>query len=160
MSMNRNHQVLHRMVPLICQSLTSSNEEAVWLEGLRLLSNPKFRMALSITSSIWLPLLLKGLDTSRSDTVNIAALKVLAEVADQLKPMKSCLSKSLQTLRADSKISNVEELQLVLRKLDMDLPAPPPGQLVEREAHERRPRVSATVCPSSFAFRKLCVDHC
>lgn len=136
------------MVPLICQSLTKSDEEAVWLEGLRLLSSPKLRSALAITSSIWLPLLLKGLDTVRTEKVNLAALKLLAEVADQLKPMKSCLAKSLQALSRDSKIAKVEELQIVLTRLDMSLPPPPSGGLVEREGHERRSRISMTVCPS------------
>lgn len=139
------------MIPLICQSLTSSDKEAVWLEGLRLLANPKFRNSLSITASIWLPLLLKGLDTSRSEKVNLAALKLLGEVADQLKPMKSCLAKSLQALSRDSKIGGIEELQLVLRRLDMTLPVP--GQIVEREGHERKSTISMTVsfCSSQVA---------
>jgi FKBP12-rapamycin complex-associated protein len=77
------------MVPLICQALTSSNDETVWLDGLRLLASPKLRTALSITASIWLPLLLKGLDVSRSSAVNTAGLILLGEVADQLKPMKN-----------------------------------------------------------------------
>lgn len=150
MSANRSHQVLHRMVPLICQSLTASDQETVWLEGLRLLANPKFRSSLAITSSIWLPLLLKGLDTSRSEKVNLAALKLLAEVADQLRPMKSCLAKSLQALSRDSKIGTVEELQVVLRRLDMTLPTP--MRLVEREGLERRSKLSRTVSPVPARF--------
>jgi hypothetical protein len=73
----------------------------------------------------------------------MAALKLLAEVADQLRPMKSCLAKSLQALSRDTKIGGVEELQTVLRRLDMTLPAP--VQMVEREGHESKSRISMTV---------------
>ena len=131
------------MVPLICQSLTGSDEETVWLEGLRLLSSPKLLSALAITSSIWLPLLIKGLDTSRSEKVNLAALKLLAEVADQLKPMKSCLAKSLQGLGRDSKIAGTDELRLVLTRLDMSLPSN--LTMVDREVHQGKTRASRTV---------------
>lgn len=148
MSVNRSHQVLHRMVPLICQSLTASDEETVWLEGLRLLSSPKLLSALAITSSIWLPLLIKGLDTSRTEKVNLAALKLLAEVADQLKPMKSCLAKSLQALGRDSKVSGAEELRIVLGRLDMSLPLN--VAMVDREVHQRRTRPSRTVSHPSL----------
>lgn len=143
MSVNRSHQVLHRMVPLICQSLTSSDEETVWLEGLRLLCSPKLLSALAITSSIWLPLLIKGLDTGRTEKVNLAALRLLADVADQLKPMKSCLAKSLQALGRDSKIAGTDELRVVLARLDMQLP--PDAKLVDRELRQRKPRPSRTV---------------
>jgi hypothetical protein len=121
MSVNRSHHVLHRMVPLICQALTSSNDETVWLDGLRLLASPKLKTALSITASIWLPLLQKGLDVSRSSAVNTAALILLSEVADQLKPMKSCLAKPLKALSRDAKIGNSEELVIVLLRLDMEV---------------------------------------
>jgi hypothetical protein len=121
MSVNRSHHVLHRMVPLICQALTSSNDETVWLDGLRLLASPKLKTALSITASIWLPLLLKGLDVSRSSAVNTAGLILLSEVADQLKPMKSCLAKPLKALSRDAKIGNSQELVIVLLRLDMEV---------------------------------------
>jgi hypothetical protein len=121
MSVNRSHHVLHRMVPLICQALTSSNDETVWLDGLRLLASPKLKTALSITASIWLPLLLKGLDVSRSSAVNTAGLILLSEVADQLKPMKSCLAKPLKALSRDAKIGNSQELVMVLLRLDMEV---------------------------------------
>lgn len=131
------------MVPLICQSLTGSDEETVWLEGLRLLSSPKLLSALAITSSIWLPLLIKGLDTGRTEKANLAALRLLAEVADQLKPMKSCLAKSLQALGRDSKIAGTDELRLVLARLDMSLPSN--LTVVDREVHQRKTRPSRTV---------------
>lgn len=129
MSANRSHHVLHRMIPLICQALTTAisdgqdtldvQNEAIWLEGLRLLCNPKLRTALSITSSIWLPLLLKGLDSSRPTSVNVAALKLLAEVAEMLQPMKSCLTKPLRLLGKDQEVCRTEELAMALEKLDM-----------------------------------------
>ena len=145
MSVNRSHHVLHRMVPLICQALTSSNDETVWLDGLRLLASPKLRTALSITASIWLPLLLKGLDVSRSSAVNTAGLILLGEVADQLKPMKSCLAKPLKALQRDSKIGHSQELVMVLLKLDMELsPAVLPKGM---EGRERRGTRSVGVSP-------------
>jgi FKBP12-rapamycin complex-associated protein len=117
------------MIPLICQALTTAipdgqepldpEQEAVWLEGLRLLCNPKLRTALSITSSIWLPLLLKGLDASRPTEVNVAALKLLVEVAEMLQPMKSCLTKPLRLLGKDQEVCRTEELAIALGKLDM-----------------------------------------
>jgi len=133
------------MVPLICQALTSSNDETVWLDGLRLLASPKLRTALSITASIWLPLLLKGLDVSRSSAVNTAGLILLGEVADQLKPMKSCLAKPLKALQRDSKIGHSQELVMVLLKLDMELsPAVLPKGM---EGRERRGTRSVGVSP-------------
>jgi FKBP12-rapamycin complex-associated protein len=145
MSVNRSHHVLHRMVPLICQALTSSNDETVWLDGLRLLASPKLRTALSITASIWLPLLLKGLDVSRTSAVNTAGLVLLSEVADQLKPMKSCLAKPLKALARDSKVGNSEELVTVLLRLDMEIS---PGMLPKGlEGRERRRDQSRAVSP-------------
>lgn len=117
------------MIPLICQALTTAakegedpldpHNEAVWLEGLRLLCNPKLRTALSITSSIWLPLLLKGLEVTRPTTVNMAALALLGEVAEMLHPMKGCLTKPLRLLGKDEEVSQTEELAIALEKLGM-----------------------------------------
>jgi len=139
MSVNRSHHVLHRMVPLICQALTSSNDETVWLDGLRLLASPKLKTALSITASIWLPLLLKGLDVSRSSAVNTAGLILLSEVADQLKPMKSCLAKPLKALSRDAKIGNSQELVMVLLRLDMEV-SPGLGPKGSEGRERRAPR--------------------
>jgi len=139
MSLNRSHHVLHRMVPLICQALTSSNDETVWLDGLRLLASPKLKTALSITASIWPPLLLKGLNVNRSSAVNTAALILLSEVADQLKPMKSCLAKPLKALSRDGKIGNSQELVTVLLRLDMEVsPGLGPKGLEDRERKTAR----------------------
>jgi FKBP12-rapamycin complex-associated protein len=103
------------MVPLICQALTSSNDETVWLDGLRLLASPKLR------------------------AVNTAGLILLGEVADQLKPMKSCLAKPLKALQRDSKIGNSQELVMVLLKLDMELsPAVGPKGMEGRERRGNR----------------------
>ena len=114
MSNTASQHVLYRMVPLICQALhTSPTDETVWLEGLGLLSNPKLRRALSTTSSIWFPLLLKGLDTSRSKTVIMAALTLLAEVTETLQPMRSCLVKPLRELEKDEELGDCHELVMV-----------------------------------------------
>jgi len=147
MSVNRSHHVLHRMVPLICQALTSSNDETVWLDGLRLLASPKLKTALSITASIWLPLLLKGLDVSRSSGVNTAGLVLLAEVADQLKPMKSCLAKPLKALSRDGKIGQSDELIAVLLRLDMEIS--PELRPKGSEGRERKSARSVAVCHSA-----------
>ncbi|TYJ58649.1 hypothetical protein B9479_000485 [Cryptococcus floricola] len=78
MSTNTQHHILHRTVPLICQALiTSPDDETVWTEGFRILSNPKLQQVLPLTTSIWLPLLLKGLETTRSRSVTEEALKLL-----------------------------------------------------------------------------------
>jgi FKBP12-rapamycin complex-associated protein len=155
MSVNRSHHVLHRMVPLICQALTCSSDETVWLDGLRLLASPKLRTALSITASIWLPLLLKGLDVSRSSSVNTAALHLLGEVADQLKPMKSCLAKPLKALARDPIISTTGELLAVSLKLDMSI-SPGGGAVVAGEAPERRATRSIGVSSRNLAATQLC----
>lgn len=118
MSANTSHHILHRMVPLICQALTTSpSDEAVWLEGLRLLADPKLRTAMSITSSIWLPLLLKGLDASGPDVVILAALRLLLQVADTIEPIKSCLNKPLRALGMHPELASAEEFELAVSKL-------------------------------------------
>jgi FKBP12-rapamycin complex-associated protein len=133
------------MVPLICQALTSSNDETVWLDGLRLLASLKLRTALSITASIWLPLLLKGLDVSRSSAVNTAALTLLGEVADQLKPMKSCLAKPLKALARHPVIGQSQELLMVSLKLDMSISPTGGPSGATGEGHERKATTSIGV---------------
>ncbi|KAK4689267.1 hypothetical protein P7C73_g843, partial [Tremellales sp. Uapishka_1] len=120
MATDTSHHILHRMVPLICQALTTSpTDETVWLEGLRLLSSPKLRTAMSLTSSIWLPLLLKGLEPTRPRSVVLAALRLLTEVAEVLEPMKSCLLKPLRVLGRDRDIDSTEELVNAVEKLGL-----------------------------------------
>jgi FKBP12-rapamycin complex-associated protein len=110
------------MVPLICQALTTSpSDEAVWLEGLRLLADPKLRTAMSITSSIWLPLLLKGLDASGPEVVILAALRLLLQVADTIEPIKSCLNKPLRALGMHPELSSAEEFEMAVSELGITI---------------------------------------
>ncbi|OCF43750.1 phosphatidylinositol 3-kinase [Kwoniella heveanensis CBS 569] len=120
MSGQAQHHITHRMVPLICQALiTAPQDETVWQEGLRMLSNPKLKTALTLTSSIWLPLLLKGLEVSKPRAVTLAALRLLDHVAEILEPMKSCLVKPLRALGKEKELENLPELILVVTKLDV-----------------------------------------
>jgi len=112
------------MVPLICQSLlTAPSDEAVWLEGLEMLCNPKLYNAMSATASIWLPLLLKGLETTRPLTIILAALRLLGEMAATLEPMKSCLLKPLRTLgkNAELGLAESDELRYTVVKLGLSV---------------------------------------
>ncbi|RSH90651.1 hypothetical protein EHS25_001256 [Saitozyma podzolica] len=139
MSANTSHHILHRMVPLICQALTTSpSDEAVWLEGLRLLADPKLRTAMSITSSIWLPLLLKGLDASGPEVVILAALRLLLQVADTIEPIKSCLNKPLRALGMHPELSSAEEFEMAVSELGITI-------LDEQKHPIRRPMTSTTV---------------
>ncbi|WVQ93902.1 hypothetical protein IAU59_000980 [Kwoniella sp. CBS 9459] len=120
MSGQAQHHITHRMVPLICQALiTAPQDEAVWQEGLRMLANPKLKAALTLTSSIWLPLLLKGLETSKPRTVTLVALRLLDHVAEILEPMKSCLVKPLRALGREKDLEGLAELSQVVNKLDV-----------------------------------------
>ncbi|WWD22809.1 hypothetical protein CI109_107303 [Kwoniella shandongensis] len=120
MSGNTQHHITHRMVPLICQALiTSPDNEIVWLEGLRLLTNPKLQTALALSSSIWLPLLLKGLEVSKPRSVTSEALKFLHHVADTLAPIKSCLVKPLRVLGQDTSASQLSDFVSAIEKLDI-----------------------------------------
>lgn len=122
MASNTSHHILHRMVPLICQSLLAApQDEAVWLEGLGMLCNPKLHNAMSATSSIWLPLLLKGLETVRPRPVIIAALSLLGEMAATLEPMKSCLLKPLRALAKDTELGLAasDEMRYTVGKLGL-----------------------------------------
>ena len=122
MASNTSHHILHRMVPLICQSLLAApQDEAVWLEGLGMLCNPKLHNAMSATSSIWLPLLLKGLETVRPRPVIIAALSLLGEMAATLEPMKSCLLKPLRALAKDTELGLAasDEMSYTVGKLGL-----------------------------------------
>ena len=110
------------MVPLICQALTTSpNDETVWLEGLRLLTNPKLRTAMGMTSSIWLPLLLKGLEPFKPRNVVRTALQLLAGLSETLEPMKSCLVKPLRALGRNADIADTEELANAVERLGLVL---------------------------------------
>ena len=100
------------MVPLICQALTaSSTDDQVWLDSLRLLSNPKLRPAINVSSSIWLPLLLKALDSKRIEPVILAGLRLLREVVEAVEPLKSCLVKPLKLLGQNQEIGKSAELR-------------------------------------------------
>ncbi|WVR03316.1 hypothetical protein IAU60_000307 [Kwoniella sp. DSM 27419] len=123
MSGHTQHHITHRMVPLICQALiTAPQDQVIWTEGLRMLANPKLKPALGLTSSIWLPLMLKGLDLSRPSSVISAALLLVCHAADILQPMKSCLVKPLKAL--DKKKEDLimgSELDEAFIKLELDL---------------------------------------
>ena len=146
MSANSSHQILHRMVPLICQALTTSpTDEVIWLEGLRLLCDPKLHTAMTLTPSIWLPLLLRGLELSRPSTVILSALTVLGEMAETLEPMKSCLVKPLKALATDTEsgLSGSDELALTVTRL---------GLVIRDGEHKQIGRPSSV---SSTASRRL-----
>ncbi|KAK8844641.1 hypothetical protein IAR55_006488 [Kwoniella newhampshirensis] len=120
MSGSTQHHITHRMVPLICQALvTSPDEEAVWLEGLCLLTHHKLQSALAVTSSIWLPLLLKALEVSKPTAVINVALQLLCHAADILIPIKSCLIKPLRALGKSNHTTKLKGLVAALEKLDM-----------------------------------------
>ncbi|WRT63514.1 uncharacterized protein IL334_000419 [Kwoniella shivajii] len=122
MSGNPHYHIIHRMVPLICQALIAAPEdETVWLEGLRMLSNPKLKAALNLTSSIWLPLLLRGLEIARPITVIQSALRLLDHVSEILEPMKICLVKPLRVLGKEEGLEDMEELIHVIEKLDLTI---------------------------------------
>jgi len=151
MAASTTHQILQGMVPLICQALTTAPiDDQVWLEGLRLLTKPKLCTALTTTSSIWLPLLLKGLDTSSSATVKLAALRLLTEVAETLEPMKSCLVKPLRALRKDKEVSETEEFNLACRRLGLET-----SNDQEVNAKEPRSAVSTTSPAGCLVHRFL-----
>ncbi|ODN80500.1 hypothetical protein L202_02731 [Cryptococcus amylolentus CBS 6039] len=120
MSTNTQHHILHRTVPLICQALiTSPDDETVWTEGFRILSNPKLQQVLPLTTSIWLPLLLKGLETTRPRSVTVEALKLLVGAAGTLEPMKSCLIKPLRALGKSGDMAAMEYLTKAVERLDI-----------------------------------------
>lgn len=120
MSGNTQHHILYRTVPLICQALvTCPDDETVWLKGLRLLSSPKLRRALPHTSSIWFPLLLKGLEVNKSEGIILESLRLLIEAADILEPMKSCLVKPLRSLGKVANLAGTKELTLVAECLGL-----------------------------------------
>ena len=100
------------MVPLICQALTASpTDDEVWLHSLRLLSNSKLRPAMNVSSSIWLPLLLKALDSKRTEPVILAGLRLLKEVVEAVEPLKSCLVKPLKLLGQNQEVGESAELR-------------------------------------------------
>ncbi|KAE8538261.1 hypothetical protein D1P53_005601 [Cryptococcus gattii VGV] len=120
MSGNTHYHILYRTIPLICQALvTCPDDETVWLEGLRLLSSAKLRRALPHTSSIWLPLLLKGLEVNKSKGIILESLRLLIEAADILEPMKSCLVKPLCSLGKVANLAGTKELTLVAECLGL-----------------------------------------
>lgn len=120
MSGNTHHHILYRTIPLICQALvTCPDDETVWIEGLRLLSSAKLRRALPHTSSIWLPLLLKGLEVNKSEGIILESLRLLIEAANILEPMKSRLVKPLRSLGKIANLAGTKELTLVAERLGL-----------------------------------------
>lgn len=125
MSANTAHHITHRMVPLICQALTTSPQnEEVWLHGLTLLASPKLRQAMNMTFSIWLPLLIKALDTARPQPVILAGLRLLSQVAETLEPMKTCLVKPLRALGKEEGFCDSDELEGACSKLGITVWGP------------------------------------
>lgn len=120
MASTPNQHIPYRMVPLICQALTVEADSVdVWLDGLRLLRNPKLKAAMSQTSSIWLPLLLKALEMSRPVELNLAALRLLSDVAESIEPIKQCLIKPLKTLAGDDLVGRSEELEVACLRMGL-----------------------------------------
>lgn len=113
-----SQHIPYRMVPLICQALTVAPDDVdVWLDGLRLLRNPKLKPAMGQTSSIWLPLLLIALDVARPVELNLSALRLLADVAEAIEPIKQCLIKPLRALASAEVIGESEELEIASLRL-------------------------------------------
>ncbi|KIR57890.1 hypothetical protein I314_06396 [Cryptococcus bacillisporus CA1873] len=120
MSGNTQHHILYRTIPLICQALvTCPDDETVWHKGLGLLSSAKLRRALPHTSSIWLPLLLKGLEVNKSKGIILESLRLLIEAADILEPMKSCLAKPLRSLGQVANLAGTKEVTLAAECLGL-----------------------------------------
>lgn len=122
--MTGSQHILHRIIPLICQALLTSPQTAVWLHGLGLLASPKLRGAMGQTSSIWLPILLKGLEVHREKEVILAALQLLTEVGGTMEVMKTCLVKPLKLLAKDERVMHSPELECAASRLGLVLPLP------------------------------------
>ena len=123
---NTSHHILHRMVPLICQALISApTDEGVWLEGLEMLCDPKLHTSMTLTSSIWLPLLLRGLEAWRPRRVILASLKLLGEMNATLEPMKSSLVKPLRSLSKSTEVGFevAEQLKATLNQIGLVISA-------------------------------------
>lgn len=122
MTSQSSQVILSRMVPLICQGLTlAPDDDAVWLEGLRMLADPKLRRTMAMTSSIWMPLLLKGIAAARISEVILAGLRLLTEVSDIVHPMKSCFVKPIKSLMLREEVQDSEELAAADKKLGLGL---------------------------------------
>jgi hypothetical protein len=114
--------VLHRIVPLVCQALLAAPTDGlVWIEGLDILSDPKLHNSMSGTKSIWLPLLLKALEPTSDREIILAALKLLHEMTDILARMKPCLVKPLRALGKSRELdlAYTEEMRYTIHKLGL-----------------------------------------
>jgi hypothetical protein len=114
--------VLHRIVPLVCQALLAARtDDLVWIEGLDILSDPKLHNSMSGTKSIWLPLLLKGLEPTSDREIILAALRLLHEMTDILARMKPCLVKPLRALGKSRELdlARTEEMRYTVHKLGL-----------------------------------------
>jgi FKBP12-rapamycin complex-associated protein len=143
MTSQSSQVILSRIVPLVCQGLTlAPDDNAVWLEGLRMLADPKLRRTMAMTSSIWMPLLLKGIETARTPEVILAGLRLLTCVAGIVDPMKSCFVKPLKALMTREEISDSEELFTADKTLGLALIS----------------SVTMTIAPNSRAVSLAAVD--
>lgn len=117
--------ILSRLVSLICQGLTQSPQDAeVWLDGLRMLSDPKLHRSLAYTISIWLPLLQQSLSPGQDPAVTRAGLMLLGQVADVVEPMKNAFIKPFRTLKTQHGTAEVTELATAMARLGISLSEP------------------------------------
>lgn len=122
MTSQSSQVIFSRIVPLVCQGLTvAPDDDQVWLEGLKTLADPKLRRAMGMTSSIWMPLLLKAIDVNRSSEVILAGLRVLAQVAEIVDPMKICFVKPLKALMEFEGVDKSDEIREADKKLGLGL---------------------------------------
>lgn len=115
--------ILSQIVSLLAHGLTISSDDEVWLDGLRMLAEPKLHRSLSMTSSIWMPLLQRSLSPERDPQVIVAGLKLLARVADLIEPMKPAFVKPFKALVAmdDETVVNSAEFYVALNKLGLEV---------------------------------------
>jgi FKBP12-rapamycin complex-associated protein len=125
MTSQSSQVILSRIVPLVCQGLTlAPDDERVWSDGLRMLADPKLRRTMAMTSSIWMPLLLKGINTNRSSEVILAGLRLLTGVSEIVYPMKSCFVKPMKALCVKEGVHDSEELVAADKTLGLGLLGP------------------------------------
>ena len=115
--------ILSQIVSLLAHGLTISSDDEVWLDGLRMLAEPKLHRSLSMTSSIWMPLLQRSLSADRDPAVIIAGLKLLARVADLVEPMKPAFVKPFKALiqMEDEAVMGSAEFYMALGRLGLEL---------------------------------------
>ena len=164
--------ILSQIVSLLAHGLTISNDDEVWLDGLRMLAEPKLHRSLSMTSPIWMPLLQRSLTPTRSPEVIIAGLKLLARVADLIEAMRPAFVKPFKALVEldDDKVMGAPELYLAVEGLGLEVMGKdgrPLGQgaivsvhlsivRCDRDGHDARVSTSREVY--GLDTRRYCID--